>query len=58
MRPTYDAEADVFYLRFADSVIVESEEVTQDVILDLDADGRIVGIEFLAASRRLAKGSI
>ena len=58
MRPTYDAEADVFYLRFADAVIVESEEVTQDVILDLDAGGRIVGIEFLAASRRLAKGSI
>jgi uncharacterized protein YuzE len=58
MRQIYDPDSDALYLRFADSTIVESEEITHDVLLDFDIDVRIVGIEFLAASRRLAKGSV
>lgn len=49
----YDAEADAAYLRLDDKTVVESEEVSQDVVVDLDAERRIVGIEVLHASRRL-----
>ncbi len=49
----YNREADAAYLSLADARMVESEEGARDVVVDLDADDRIVGIEVLRASRRL-----
>ncbi len=57
MKTLYDAEADALYVRFADAKIVESEEVTDGVVLDFDAEGRIVAIELLDASKHLAAGA-
>ena len=57
MKTTYDAAADALYVRFADAAIVESEEVSDGVVLDFDADGRIVAIELLDASKHLAAGA-
>jgi uncharacterized protein YuzE len=53
MRLTYDPEADILYLRLREAVIEESEEVAPNVVLDLDAGGRAVGIEIGAASKQL-----
>ncbi|AZU04327.1 hypothetical protein X907_1796 [Glycocaulis alkaliphilus] len=50
----YDHEADAAYLRLTDAKVVESDEVADDIVIDLDADNKIVGIEVLHASRRLA----
>jgi uncharacterized protein YuzE len=58
MRSLYDSQADTFYLRFSDTPIIESEEVADDVVFDFDAHGRIVAIEFLHASERLASGAV
>lgn len=49
----YDHEADAAYLRLTDAKVVESDEVADDIVIDLDADNKIVGIEVLHASRRL-----
>lgn len=57
MRAKYDPEADALYVRFADAAIVETEEVRGGVMLDFDAEGRIVAIEVLDASRHLSSGS-
>jgi uncharacterized protein YuzE len=57
MRTSYDPEADALYVRFAEASIVESEEVADGVVLDLDAEGRIVGIELLDASKHVAAGA-
>ena len=57
MRTTYDVEADALYVRFAEASIVESEEVADGVVLDFDAEGRIVAIELLDASKHLAAGA-
>jgi uncharacterized protein YuzE len=54
MRVTYDPEADVLYLRLRDATVDESEEVAPNLVVDLDEDGRAVGIEIGAASRQLA----
>jgi uncharacterized protein YuzE len=54
MKTSYDNSTDAFYLRFADALIVESEEVTDGVVLDFDAEGRIVAIEVRDASKRLS----
>jgi len=58
MNSSYDAKADALYLRFAEAAIVESEEILDGVILDFDKENRIVGIEFLAASKSLSEGAV
>lgn len=53
---TYDPEADATYVRFSESVILESEEVFPGIILDFDKEGRVVAMEVLSASKVLAPG--
>jgi len=57
MKTTYDPDVDALYVRFADAPVVESEEVSEGVVLDYDADGRIVAIELLDASKHVASGA-
>src|SRR4051812_16881100 len=57
MKTSYDPDADALYLRFADALIVESEEVAPGIILDFDAEKRIVAVEVLEARRHLAEGT-
>ena len=52
MRLKLDQENDSLYLRLDESGIVESEEVQPGVILDYDANGNVIGVEFLALSKR------
>ncbi len=53
MRLKVDKESDALYFRLDESAIVESEEVQPGVILDFDAQGQVVGIEFLNLSSRM-----
>ena len=52
---TYDADADAVYITVGDGRIERTEEAGP-FIYDVDADGRIVGIEILSASKALAPG--
>ena len=54
IRTSYDPEADAFYAQFAPegAVVATTEEVAPGVILDLDASGRMIGIEILSVERR------
>ncbi|MFO8033865.1 MAG: DUF2283 domain-containing protein [Candidatus Bipolaricaulota bacterium] len=52
MRLKVDKESDALYFRLTDAHIVESEQVQPDIVLDFDAQGHVVGIEFLHLSRR------
>ena len=56
MTPTvkYDAEANAAYIRFSPEPVEESEEVSAGIVLDYDADGRIVGMEVLDARAHLS----
>jgi uncharacterized protein YuzE len=54
MRLTIDKQSDVLYFRLDESAILESEEVQPGIILDFNADGRVVGIEILNLSTRVA----
>jgi len=47
MKVRFDQEADALYIRLDDSPVAESEEVGPDVVLDFDANNRVVGIEVL-----------
>ncbi len=54
MKLKLDKENDALYFRLDETIIVESEEVQPGVILDFDADGKVVGIELLNLSSRVA----
>jgi uncharacterized protein YuzE len=58
MKTTYGPGADALCVRFAEAAVVESEEVSDGVLLDFDAEGRIVAIEVLDARKHLAEGAL
>ena len=58
MRLRIDKEDDALYFRLDETKIVESEEVEPGVILDFDAEGRVVGIEMLDLSHRTSAEQI
>lgn len=48
----YFAETDMLYIRFADEVSTESDEIAPGVILDFDESNQIVGVEIEDAGKR------
>jgi len=54
MKITYHEKTDLLYIRLDERPQqVTNREVSDDVILDMGDNGRIVGIEILGASHRL-----
>jgi len=53
MKIKYDPEVDILRITLKDVDIEESEEETEGIILDLDINGQVVGIEILQASKRI-----
>ncbi len=53
MRVNYDAVTDTLTVVFRDVPVAESDEDKPGVILDYDADGNVVSIEVLDASKRV-----
>jgi len=53
MKVTYDPDVDVLRIILSDSVVIESDEELPGIILDFDADGNVVGLEILEASKRV-----
>ena len=39
MKTIYDSEADALHVRFSETPVVESEEVSDGVAIDFDSDG-------------------
>jgi uncharacterized protein YuzE len=52
MRVRVDHRADAVYVNLTDRAIKDSEQVADGIIVDYDAEGRIVGVEILDASKR------
>ncbi len=53
MKIEYSKEADALYVYFREVEVAKSKEVEEGVVIDLDENGHIVGIEILDASKRL-----
>ena len=52
MKVTYDHEVDAMYIRFLDEKSNHQQELNDgDVILDISADGRVIGMEMLDATK-------
>jgi len=46
----YDRESDILYIKFRDSKIKETRMMSEEVYIDLDDEGNLVGIEIWRAS--------
>ena len=53
MKVIYDRDTDSLTIIFTETPIAESDEDKPGVILDYDADGNLVSLEILDASRRV-----
>ena len=55
MRTSYDPEADAMFVWFAPDGVTSArtEEVAEGVLLDFDAEGKVIGIEVLAVKQRM-----
>jgi uncharacterized protein YuzE len=54
----YDKKADAMYIWLRKAKYDISEELAENVIIDLDKKGRIIGIEVLGASKNLGQDLI
>jgi uncharacterized protein YuzE len=54
MKLTVDRAADALYLDLDEAPATESEEISPGVILDYNAEGKVVGIEMLYLSKRVS----
>ena len=55
MKLKIDLDADALNLILDESAAVESEEVSPGVIVDFNAENKVVGIEMLHLSKRVPK---
>jgi uncharacterized protein YuzE len=51
----YFAETDSLYIDLSDAPSVDSREVAEDVVLDYDASGSVVGIDIDHASQKVER---
>lgn len=47
----YDPETDILYIHYRDGVSHEILEVCEDIVVEVDENGRIMGVEIWHASR-------
>ena len=52
MRVKVDLEADALVFRLSEDPVVNSQEVSQGIILDFDRTGKVIGIEVLGIKGR------
>lgn len=58
MKLSYFPETDSLYIDLADRPSADSREVEPGVVLDFDADGRLVGIDIDHAGRDFSLGRL
>jgi uncharacterized protein YuzE len=56
IRTSYDPEADAMFVWFGPDGVksASTKEVSPGIILDFDTEGRVIGIEVLDVSERMA----
>jgi uncharacterized protein YuzE len=53
MRISYDTKYDILYLKLGEAEKVYCKDIDEDITMDIDAQGRLVGIEIISASEHV-----
>ena len=52
MKIEYDKEADALYIQFQKKKVALTKEIEEGINVDLDRDGKVIGIEIIGVSER------
>lgn len=52
MKIEYDREVDALYIRIQKKEVSQTKEVAEGINLDIDKDGKIIGLEIIGAAER------
>jgi uncharacterized protein YuzE len=55
MKITFDKEADAMYIEVSNNEFAKNKKIDAETIIDLDSNGKIIGIELLNVSKRMTK---
>jgi len=58
MKIEYDKEVDALYIRLQEKKVARTEELEEGLNIDLDDEGRLIGLEVLDATQRYSKSDI
>jgi uncharacterized protein YuzE len=58
MKIEYDREVDALYIRIQNKKVSRTKELEEGINLDIDADGKIIGLEIIGAVERYNKKDI
>ena len=58
MKIEYSKEVDALYITLKEADVADTDELTEDIIIDYDNGGKIVGIEVLDASQHVDRENI
>ena len=53
MKISYDAKADALYIKFQDGSVARTRKVEEGMLVDVDANGRLFGIEIIGMKGRI-----
>lgn len=52
MKIEYDREVDALYIRIQEKEVFRTKELEEGINLDIDEDGKIIGLEIIGATER------
>ncbi|MCP4683776.1 MAG: DUF2283 domain-containing protein [Desulfobacterales bacterium] len=52
MKIEYDQEVDALYIRIQEKLVSRTKELEDGINLDIDEDGKIIGLEIIGATER------
>lgn len=55
MKITFDKEADAVYIETSEKEFFNNRKIDDETIIDLDKEGKIIGIEILNVSKRMSE---
>ena len=58
MKIEFDKQADALYIYIQEKPVVKTKEVEDGILIDLDKDNRLIGLEVLDVSKRFTLSDI
>jgi len=58
MNISYDKDADCLYIQFQQGKVSKTKKIDAGILVDLDEEGRIYGIEIVGVSERMSVASL
>ncbi len=58
MNISYDKDADCLYIQFQQGKVSKTRKIDEGILVDLDEEGRIYGIEIVGVSERMSVASL